>query len=238
MEEKYHNHMKWWLDEFNAGNQVDHYVKLFPELKTRLAKFAVGIFLWNMKGLIDIDNSDDVERVRSILKEIEATNGYHFFDNVFNEATPDIVSGILGLSPMALEEEDDVDYNYTVSPIESYNDATEFREVASWEFVISEELFKQYTVNGNRIYVCQNEGWWDVPCVKGKNFPHDKFGHSLIAVEVTPDNEIASVTSRWNTYAGLNGDFLSPEDLHKVIGDKNFKNLFFNQLKNENGDII
>lgn len=45
MQEKYRKHMKWWLDEFCAGDQVDHYVELFPELDSRLAKFAVGIFL-------------------------------------------------------------------------------------------------------------------------------------------------------------------------------------------------
>ncbi len=48
MQEKYRKHMTWWLDEFCAGGQVDHYVELFPKLDSRLAKFAVGIFIWNM----------------------------------------------------------------------------------------------------------------------------------------------------------------------------------------------
>ena len=40
MQDKYRKHMKWWLDEFSAGDQVDYYVELFPELDSRLAKFA------------------------------------------------------------------------------------------------------------------------------------------------------------------------------------------------------
>lgn len=66
MQEKYRKHMKWWLDEFSAGDQVGHYVGLFPELDSRLTKFAGGIFLWNMKGLIDINNPDDVSKVHLI----------------------------------------------------------------------------------------------------------------------------------------------------------------------------
>ena len=41
MQEKYRKHMTWWLDEFCTGDQVYHYVELFPELDSRLAKFAV-----------------------------------------------------------------------------------------------------------------------------------------------------------------------------------------------------
>ena len=93
--------MKWWLDEFCAGNQVDHYVELFPELDSRLAKFAIGIFVWNMTGLIDINNPDDVSKVRLILKVLDQTPGYDFFDNTFNECDPDMVCQLIGMSPVA-----------------------------------------------------------------------------------------------------------------------------------------
>jgi hypothetical protein len=57
-------------------------------------------------------------------------------------------------------------------------------------------------------------------------FLHDAYGYSLIAVEVTPENKIASVTSRWNTCVGDTGEFLSSEELLMVLGDTNFKKLF------------
>ena len=50
MQEKYRKHIQWWLDRFCAGDQVDRYVELFPEIDSRLAKFAVGIFLYLLKN--------------------------------------------------------------------------------------------------------------------------------------------------------------------------------------------
>ncbi|MBD5344892.1 MAG: hypothetical protein HDR83_04935 [Bacteroides sp.] len=230
MQEKYRKHMQWWLDEFCAGDQVDKYVELFPELDSRLAKFAVGIFLWNMNGLIDIDNPDDVSKVRLILKVVDQTPGYDFFDNVFNEADPDTVCQIIGMSPVTPIEEGDIDFDYSVTEIKNFEEARLYFEAVSWCIVISEESFKEYTGNGNRFYFCGNGDWWDTPCVPGMDFPHDKYGYSLIAVEVTPDNRIASVTSRWNTCAGDTGDFLSPDELQRVLGESNYKKLFLYTL--------
>ncbi|MDE6303401.1 MAG: hypothetical protein K2M01_01125 [Paramuribaculum sp.] len=219
--------MQWWLDEFCAGDQIDHYVELFPELDSRLAKFAIGIYVWNMSGYIDINNPDDVSKVRPILKVLDQTPGYDFFDNVFNEADPDPVCQIIGMSPVAPIDEDEVKFDYGVSGIKNYKDAHSYFEMVSWCIVISEESFMEYTANGNRFYFCGNgEDWRDVPCIPGIGFPHDKYGYSLIAVEMTPENKIASVTSRWNTCAGDTGDFLSPEKLRKVLGEENFNKLF------------
>lgn len=218
--------MTWWLDEFCAGDQVEHYVKLFPELDSRLAKFAVGIFIWNMKGLIDINNPDDVSKVRLILRVLDQTPGYDFFDNTFNECDPDMVCQLIGMSPVAPIEEGEIEFDYSVREVKDFEEAHSYFEMVSWCIVISEESFKEYTSNGNRFYFCGNGDWWDVPCVPGMDFPHDKYGYSLIAVEVTPENKIASVTSRWNTCAGDTGDFLSPENLRKVLGEENFNKLF------------
>lgn len=98
--------------------------------------------------------------------------------------------------------------------------------MASWSIVISEESFKESTSNGNRFYFCGNGDWWDVPCMPGIGFPHDKYGYSLIAVEVSPENKIASVTSRGNTYAGDTGGFLTEQELKSILGIDNYRRLF------------
>ena len=232
MQEKYRRHMTWWLDEFSAGNQVDHYVELFPELDSRLAKFAVGIFLWNMKGLIDINNPDDVSKIRLILKVLDQTPGYDFFDNVFNESDPDTVCQIIGMSPIVPIEEGEINFDYYIDEIKNFEDAHSYFEMVSWCIVISEESFKEYTSNGNRFYFCGNGDWWDVPCKPGMGFPHDRYGYSLIAVEVTPENKIASVTSRWNTYAGDNGDFITEYELKSILGTENYTKLFCKPAEN------
>jgi hypothetical protein len=108
MQEKYRKYMTWWFDEYCAGSEVDHYVEIFPELDSRLCKFGVGIYQWNMGGA---------------------------------------------------------------------------------------------------------------------GFPHDRFCYSIILVEVTPDNRIASVTSRWDSYETNPGHFLSSEALRRTIGDGNFSKL-------------
>lgn len=218
--------MKWWLDEFCAGDQVDHYVELFPELDSRLAKYAVGIFIWNMSGLIDINNPDDVGRVRQILKVLDQTPGYDFFDNVFNEAGPNVVSGIIGLSPMIPVEEGIIKYDYTVTEVKDFNYAHLYFEIVSWNIVISEQSFNECTKNGNRFFFCCNDDW-DVPCQQGVGFPWDRFGYSLIAVKVSPENEIVSIVSRWNTYAGDNGKFITEEELKSILGTEKYNKLFY-----------
>ena len=104
--------------------------------------------------------------------------------------------------------------------------------MVSWCIVISEESFKENTSNGNRFYFCGNGDWWDVPCMPGIGFPHDKYGYSLIAVEVTPENKIASVTSRWNTYAGDTGDFITEQELKSILGMENYNKLLCKPSKN------
>ena len=225
MQEKYRRQMVQCFDELGAGGQVDHYVELFPELDSRLVKFAAGILGWNMSGLIDIDNPDDVSRVRLMLKVIGQTPACDFFDNTFNGADPDTVCSIIGMRPGATADEHKQEFNYSVHHIDSYQDAHEYLESVSWCIVISEESYKAYTANGNRFYFCGNGDWQNVPCVPGTGFPRDRFGYSLIAVEVTPGNKIASITSRWNTCAGDTDDFITEDELKAVLGDKNFGKL-------------
>lgn len=224
MQEKYRNYLTRCLEEFGARHQVDRYVELFPELDSRLVKFAAGIYLWNMNGLIDIDNPDDVSRVRIMLKVIDETPGFDFFDNAFNEVDPDTVCGIIGISFADFVEDGKivVEHDYSVKEIKEYQDAHSYFESVSWCIVISEESFKEYTLDGSRFFFCAIRDWQEVPCVPGMSFPHDKYGYSLIAVQVTPDNRIASVTSRWNT----TGEFLSPEELRRVLGEEKFNQLF------------
>lgn len=214
----YKKEIEWWFAEFSAESQVGDYLELFPELNSRLSKFAVGIFLWNMEGYIDIGNRDDVSRVRLILKVLDQTPGYDFFDNTFNDADPDTVCGIIGVGPMTFAGEPEIDFDYTVVPVKDYEEARQYLDVVSWSIVISEKSFDDHTAGGNRFYFCGNGEWWDTPCVPGAGFPRDRFGYSLIAVEVTPENKIASITSRWNTYAGHTGDFLSEDELKNVLG--------------------
>lgn len=157
MQEKYLKKMRWEFGEFLATDQVEHYIELFPELDSRLSKFAIGIFPWNMMRLIDIDNPEDVSKVRLILKVLDQTPGYDFFDHVFNEADPDVVCEIIGMSPVTPIEEGKIEFDYSVSEVKTFDDAHDYFEMVAWCIVILEESFNEYTVNGNRFYFCGNE---------------------------------------------------------------------------------
>ncbi len=224
--EERRKYLQWWFNEVSLTNEVDKYLELFPELDTRLCKFGIGVLLWNNTGKIDIENPDDVSRVRILLKIIDQTPAYDFFDNTFNDDDPDTVSQILGIAPMNKVEEGEITFHYSIDALKNYEEAHEYFEGASWCIVISEESFNEYTANGNRFYVCKNKCWYDIPCILGQGFPRDRYGYSLIAVEVTPDNKIASITSRWNTFEGNTGNFISEEELRTILGEENYQNLF------------
>lgn len=234
MEERYRKELTWWFAELtmDAGIQVERYLKIFPELKSRLSKFGVGILLWQMRRLIDIENPDDVSRVRMILKVLDQTPGFDFFDNTFNECDPETVCGIIGISPKMPVKEPTLEFDYTVFPINSYDEARQYLDMVSWCVVISEESFKEYAAKGNRFYFCGNGDWWDTPCVPGEGFPHDCYGYSLIAVEVTPDNRIASITSRWNTCADDSGHFITKEELIAILGKANYDKILCKSTEN------
>jgi hypothetical protein len=233
MQEKYRKYMTWWFDEYCAGSEVDHYVEIFPELDSRLCKFGVGIYQWNMGGAgrqIDINNPDDVNKVHQILKVLDRTPGYYFFDSVFHELDIDTVCGIIGLSPLKSQKEEPFKFDYYVAEIKEFQDIRmEEYPLSSWSISVSEESFRSTTSNGNRFYLCYNDDWPDVEYTPGAGFPHDRFGYSIILVEVTPDNRISSVTSRWDFYETNPGHFLSSDELRRTIGDANFSKLFVNQ---------
>ena len=234
MQEKFQNYIAHRLKEIEADDQAEHYIELFPELDSRLAKFAIGIFLWNKSGEIDIDNPDDVGKVRIILKIIDQTPAFDFFDETFNDADPDTVLQILGIDNSLHKDADEKKrFDYSVVPISDYKEAYRYFEAAPWCIVISEESFNAYTAKGNCFYVCENDDWSNTPCIPGTGFPRDSYGYSLFAVEVTPDNRIASITSRWNTCAGNTEFFISEEELLRILGEKNYQKLFIKRFNNK-----
>ena len=171
MEEQYRKEITWWFSELGLESEVDNYLALFPELKSRLSKFAIGILKWNLAGLIDINNPDDVSRVRLILKVLDQTPGFDFFDNTFNEATSETVCEIIGMAPITPIEEPKIEFDYTVSYIGSYAEDRQYLDMTSWCIVISEESFNAYTVNGNRFYFCGNGEWWTFLVSRATVFP-------------------------------------------------------------------
>lgn len=138
----------------DTGNKMANLIKLIPELKGRLSKYAVGLLEWIKKGEININNPDDVSKVRLILKVIDQTPAFDFFDETFNGCGLDNVCSIIGIVPIVSRKGQDIKLNYKVVSIQNYEDASKFFDDVSWCIVISEESFNDYTKMGIVFIFC------------------------------------------------------------------------------------
>ena len=82
--------MKWWFAELCHEEDVKRYLTIFPELDSNLSKYAIGILLWEIKGMVNIEDSTDIEMVKFILKVLNYNpRAFEIFDNTFCEASFD-----------------------------------------------------------------------------------------------------------------------------------------------------
>ena len=86
--ERYEREITWWFKEFEFQDRMPEYIELFPELKSRLSKFAIGILQWEMKGFISLYNSKDIRFIRNILREIDKKGYFEKLDETFNDLKP------------------------------------------------------------------------------------------------------------------------------------------------------
>ena len=200
----------------------------FPELNGRMGKFYPGILNWEKQGIINFSNDDDICLIRLIFKVLDKTPGFDLFDEGFNGETPERVCEIIGMSPNITKDDYQISFDYTIIPIHSYEEAINVAKGESWCIAISDESYNEYIKGGNRFYFLANKNWKKEPRVPGINFPYDKYGYSLIAVEMSPDNKIVSITSRWTTGSCNNDFFISEDELRNILGDK-FKALYINE---------
>lgn len=233
MESKYVREMRYDFTSLllhRADEKVKQYLEVFPELDSRLCKFAIGILEWELGDMIELDNFDDICRLRTMLRVLDKTPGYDFFDAEFNGIEdPEVVWNIIGFPTYTevVNPNEDIKFNYTIQHVDNCDVANLFLKAGprGKDTFVDEETINAYYANGDKLFYCINHDWLQIKCVPGLNFPHDRYGYSLIAVEVTPKGEIASVTSRWNICGGDVGGFLSAEELKEILGDK-YQELF------------
>ena len=85
-------------------------------------------------------------------------------------------------------------------------------------------MYGQYTSNGGVFYVCEKEGFKDIPRQPGENCPLDEYGLSLICVLVGEDGWPENITTRWNhDFGGENNKGLcNARQLQKLLGVRYF----------------
>ena len=116
--------------------------------------------------------------------------------------------------------------NYTIVPINSYEEATKYAKYNEWCVTYSEYMFDDKTCHGaGRFYFCLRNGFENVPKKVGPNAPLDDYGLSMIAVSVTMEGEPNSITCRWNHDNGGSDNVMDDEQLSDLLG-VNFYNVF------------
>ena len=119
-----------------------------------------------------------------------------------------------------------VNNNYTIAPIDSPEEASKYSEYTSWCVTHDENMYNSYTNNGSgRFYFCLYKGFENEPMVEGDGCPLDNYGLSMIAVSVTMEGEVNTITCRWNHDNGGNDSIMTIEQLEDTLG-RNFYQTF------------
>lgn len=162
--------------------------------------FYPGILRWSRDGEIDLDTEEGVARVEALLKVICNSPAFDFYDGDFNGQSFESVKSSVNIDLNAEEYHSDGPHRYRIERIASFVQARKYRKYApEWCILESEVAYDGYSDYGkNRIDFYVRDDMEKIPAFPGKDFPHDDYGLSLIAVITGPDSEIVSVTPRWN----------------------------------------
>ena len=185
--------------------------------------FYPGILRWSRDGEIDLDTEKGVARVIALLKVICNSPAFDFYDGDFNGLSFESVKSSVNIDLDADEYHSDGPHRYRIERIASFVQARKYRKYApEWCILESEVAYDGHSDYGkNRIEFYVRDDMEKIPAFPGKDFPHDDYGLSLIAVITEPDSEIVSVTPRWNCEDEKLLDFLKNiKDTIRITTDK------------------
>ena len=185
--------------------------------------FYPGILRWSRDGEIDLDTEKGVARVIALLKVICNSPAFDFYDGDFNGQSFEAVRNSVNIDLDAEEYHSEGPHRYRIERIASFVQARKYREYApDWCILESEVAYDGHSDYGkNRIDFYIRDDMEKIPAFPGKDFPHDDYGLSLIAVITEPDSEIVSVTPRWNCEDEKLLDFLENiKDTIRITTDK------------------
>ena len=185
--------------------------------------FYPGLLRWSRDGEIDLDTEKGVARAIALLKVICNSPAFDFYDGDFNGQSFEAVKNSVNIDLDAEEYHSEGPHRYRIERIASFVQARKYREYApDWCILESEVAYDGHSDYGkNSIEFYIRDDMEKIPAFPGKDFPHDEYGLSLIAVITGPDSEIVSVTPRWNCEDEKLLDFLENiKDTIRITTDK------------------
>lgn len=115
--------------------------------------------------------------------------------------------------------------DYKIIPINSFEEAQQYKKYTNsnqpWCVTSSVTAFEQYTKGGNRFYFCLQNGFQEIKR-NDTDAPLNKYGLSMIAVNVDANGDLTRITTRYNhDFDGENNPGLeTTEQLERVLNVK------------------
>ncbi|MCH5243781.1 MAG: hypothetical protein J1F29_02675 [Lentimicrobiaceae bacterium] len=209
--------MESGISEEEATLYFQDILSKLPNLNGELRKFYQGIARWVIEEQVKLGSNISVAKLNKLLYNLKGTPFVDLYDKDFNGQSIDDIAMTLELN---LDAEDYVysgNHTYEVWDITDFDELSQYQGKAGW-CILDEEVFNSYTSSGITYKVIERDDFDKVPKQKGKDFPLDDYGLSLIMVGVEA-GEIVSVTSRWN-FDNRGDSFLSEKQLKDLLGDE------------------
>lgn len=206
-------------------------------IQKRTYKFGQGVVRFYMTD--QLDNNEDKATMNKILLFLSENQTFaNKYNSDFNGKTFQELENETNSFMSQASDEENVKLNgqkiegksdYTVVRIPDFETAKQYAKYMTtdecWCITQSKDAFKSYTQQGAGLfYFFLKNGFENVQRVKGKTFPLDEYGLSMIAVSIMDDGNINSVTCRWNHTDKIpNADkILTAEQLQNIT--KMYKN--------------
>ena len=206
-----------------------------PSVRLQQEKFLLGVARLFIDGELSVDDYFKCTNFNQTLKLIASNAHVNEYDNNLNGmSADDLINRFADVRVGELSKRKELiggkqyhqNREYTIVPINSYEEATKYAKYNDWCVTYSEDMFDDKTCNGaGRFYFCLRNGFENVPKKVGPNSPLDAYGLSMIAVSITMEGEPNSITCRWNHDNGGSDSVMDDEQLSDLLG-VNFYSVF------------
>ena len=206
-----------------------------PSVRLQQEKFLLGVARLFIDGDLRVNDDFKCTNFNQTLKLIASDAHVNEYDNNLNGmSAEELINRFADIRVGELSKRKELmggkqyrkNNNYTIVPINSYEEATKYAKYNEWCVTYSEDMFDDKTCHGaGRFYFCLRNGFENVPKKVGPNAPLDEYGLSMIAVSVTMEGEPNSITCRWNHDNGGSDSVMDDEQLSELLG-VNFYSVF------------
>ena len=206
-----------------------------PSVRLQQEKFLLGVARLFIDGELSVNDDFKCTNFNQTLKLIASDAHVNEYDNNLNGmSAEELINRFADVRVGELSKRKELmggkhyqqNRQYTIVPINSFDEATKYAKYNEWCVTYSEEMFDDKTCNGaGRFYFCLRNGFENVPKKVGPNAPLDEYGLSMIAVSITMEGEPNSITCRWNHDNGGSDNVMDDEQLSELLG-VNFYSVF------------